>query len=54
MLSPATPSLFRLLHVPPAYGRIFEDSEGEIGNEQKVILSYPLSYGSKTRLCCSR
>ncbi len=45
----ATPSLFRLLHVPPAYGRIFDDSEGEIGNEQKVILSYPLwqqLYGS--------
>jgi putative ABC transport system permease protein len=38
----ATPSLFRLLRVPPAFGRIFEDSEGEIGNEQKVILSYPL------------
>jgi putative ABC transport system permease protein len=45
----ATPALFRLLHVPPAYGRIFDDSEGEIGNEQKVILSYPLwqqLYGS--------
>ena len=38
----ATPSLFRLLHVPPAQGRIFEESEGEIGNEQKVILGYAL------------
>jgi putative ABC transport system permease protein len=37
-----TPSLFRLLHVPPVQGRIFDDSEGEIGSEQKVILSYPL------------
>jgi putative ABC transport system permease protein len=47
----ATPSLFRLLRVPPAFGRIFEDSEGEIGNEQKVILSYPLwqqLYGGNT------
>src|SRR5438045_2218559 len=25
----ATPSLFRLLHVPPVQGRIFDDSEGE-------------------------
>lgn len=38
----ATPSLFRLLRVPPVHGRIFDDSEGEIGNEQKVILSYGL------------
>jgi predicted permease len=38
----ATPSFFRLLKVPVAYGRIFEDSEGEIGNEQQVILSYGL------------
>src|SRR5262245_29039727 len=28
----ATPSLFRLLRVPPAQGRIFDDNEGEIGN----------------------
>ena len=38
----ATPSLFRLLRVPPVHGRIFDDAEGEIGNEQKVILSYGL------------
>lgn len=38
----ATPSLFRLLKVAPIRGRIFEDAEGEIGNEQKVILSYAL------------
>ena len=36
----ATPSLFRLLRVPPARGRVRLDSEGEIGNEQKVVLSY--------------
>lgn len=35
----ATPSLFRLLQVAPALGRAFDDSEGEIGSEQKVILS---------------
>jgi putative ABC transport system permease protein len=38
----ATPSLFRLLEVPPALGRIFTDSEGEVGNHLKVILSYDL------------
>ncbi|PYS30001.1 MAG: hypothetical protein DMG11_06905, partial [Acidobacteria bacterium] len=38
----ATPSLFRLLKVPPVQGRIFDDTEGEIGSEQKVILSYGL------------
>jgi putative ABC transport system permease protein len=38
----ATPSLFRLLEVPPALGRVFTDSEGEVGNHLKVILSYAL------------
>jgi len=38
----ATPSLFRLLKVPPVKGRIFDDGEGEIGSEQKVMLSYGL------------
>src|SRR5207248_2785945 len=38
----ATPSLFRLLHVQPYIGRSFLDEEGEIGNEQKVLLSYGL------------
>jgi predicted permease len=49
----ATPSLFRLLHVAPAYGRIFDEGESEIGNEQKVILSYPLwqqLYGSNAEI----
>ena len=35
----ATPSLFRLLRVAPQIGRTFTDAEGEIGAEQKVILS---------------
>src|SRR5258706_1046303 len=35
----ATPSLFRLLRVAPAQGRTFAEGEGEIGAEQKVILS---------------
>src|SRR5215467_5521741 len=38
----ATPSLFRLLRVPPALGRTFADTEAEPGNEQKVVLSYAL------------
>jgi predicted permease len=38
----ATPSLFRLLRVPPALGRAFTDAEGEIGAERKVILSHGL------------
>jgi predicted permease len=35
----ATPSLFRLLAIAPALGRAFDESEGEIGSEQRVILS---------------
>src|SRR5579862_9769208 len=35
----ATPSLFRLLRVAPAYGRIFSDAEGEVGAADKAILS---------------
>ena len=38
----ATPSLFRVLQVPPLLGRTFTDAEGETGNDQKVILSYAL------------
>jgi putative ABC transport system permease protein len=34
-----TPSLFRVLRVSPALGRTFTDAEGEIGDEQKVVLS---------------
>ena len=37
-----TPSFFRLIGTAPQFGRIFDDSEGEIGSEQKVILSYAL------------
>lgn len=37
-----TPSLFRLLRIPPARGRMFTDAEGEIGSEKKVILSHAL------------
>lgn len=39
----ATPSLFRLLRVHPAYGRAFTDAEGEPGAEHKAILSDGLS-----------
>jgi predicted permease len=38
----ATPSLFRVLQVPPALGRTFTDAEGELGSDQKIILSYEL------------
>ncbi|MPZ19791.1 MAG: FtsX-like permease family protein [Luteitalea sp.] len=38
----ATPSLFRLLQVAPGLGRTFTDAEGEIGAEQKIILSHGL------------
>ncbi len=38
----ATPSLFRLLKVSPVQGRIFDENEGKVGNEQRVILSYGL------------
>ena len=38
----ATPSLFGLLHVTPQIGRTFTEQEGEIGKEQKVILSHQL------------
>ena len=39
----ATPSLFRLLRVSPAYGRAFSDAEGEPGADQKAILSDGMS-----------
>jgi len=39
----ATPSLFRLLQVPPAYGRAFTDAEGEPGADQRAILSNGMS-----------
>jgi predicted permease len=34
-----TPSWFRLLRVSPALGRAFTNEDGEIGSDQKVILS---------------
>ena len=37
-----TPSLFPLLRAHPLLGRTFTDNEGEIGEEQKVVLSYGL------------
>ena len=37
-----TPSWFRLLRVSPSLGRAFTEEEGEIGNDQKVILSHGL------------
>jgi predicted permease len=38
----ATPSLFKLLQIAPLLGRTFTDNEGEVGSEQKVLLSYGL------------
>jgi predicted permease len=38
----AQPSLFRLLRATPASGRIFTDSEGEPGQDHRVILSHAL------------
>jgi putative ABC transport system permease protein len=35
----ATPSLFRLLRATPAHGRLFTESDGTIGNDQRVVLS---------------
>ena len=37
-----TPSWFRLLRVSPVLGRAFTEEEGEIGSDQKVILSHGL------------
>ena len=47
----ATPSLFRVLQGHPALGRTFTDAEGEIGADQKIILSHGLwqrLYGGDT------
>jgi predicted permease len=38
----ASPSLFRVLRVVPAAGRLFTEEEGEPGNEKKAVLSYGL------------
>jgi predicted permease len=37
-----TPSLFRVLRVEPALGRAFTEAEGQIGADQKIILSHGL------------
>lgn len=37
-----TPSWFKLLRVSPALGRAFTEEEGEIGSDQKVIISHGL------------
>ena len=37
-----TPSWFRLLRVSPTLGRAFTEEDGEIGSDQKVILSHGL------------
>src|SRR5216684_3353860 len=37
-----TPSWFKLLRVSPALGRAFTEEDGEIGSDQKVILSHGL------------
>jgi len=38
----ATPSLFRLLRVPPLLGRAFTEEEAALGKEKVVLLSYGL------------
>jgi predicted permease len=38
----ATPSLFRVLRVEPALGRAFTEADGQIGADQKIILSHGL------------
>jgi predicted permease len=35
-----TPSFFRLVGVAPQLGRTFTEQDGELGNEQKVVLSH--------------
>jgi predicted permease len=37
-----TPSLLRLLRAEPIEGRIFTDEDGELGNDDNALLTYPL------------
>ena len=39
---PVTPSFFRILRAAPFRGRLFTDQDGEIGQHEKVVLSYGL------------
>jgi predicted permease len=39
---PVTSSFFRLLRAQPIRGRVFAETDAEVGQEQKVILSYGL------------
>src|SRR5262245_2354405 len=41
-ISRVTPSLCRLLRVPPALGRAFSEEEGRIGNDTTAVISYAL------------
>ncbi|HEY7818701.1 MAG TPA: ABC transporter permease, partial [Vicinamibacteria bacterium] len=38
----ATPSLLELLRATPLHGRVFTEDEGEVSNDAKAILTYPL------------
>jgi predicted permease len=38
----ATPSFFRILRAQPLRGRLFTDADGEVGQHEKVLLSYGL------------
>ena len=40
LLMEVTPSFFRVAKVPPLLGRTFTDDEGEVGRNDRVILSY--------------
>jgi putative ABC transport system permease protein len=37
-----TPSFFRVLRAQPLLGRVFTENEGELGQNQKIVLSYGL------------
>jgi predicted permease len=41
-VSMVTPSFFRLLRMGPALGRTFGESDGEVGHDKTVVLSYAL------------
>src|SRR5688500_18249029 len=37
-----TPTIFTVLRAAPLRGRLLTDADGELGQEQKVVLAYPL------------